>query len=88
MAGMRTMTATEASRRFSDLLDAIERGESVVVTRGNRPIAEIRPARRRTGKDLRAALAETVPPDERFEKDIADAVALLTVDGIDPWADA
>ncbi len=37
---MRTMTATEASQRFSDLLDAIERGESVVVTRGNRPVAE------------------------------------------------
>ena len=85
---MRTMTATEASRRFSDLLDVIERGESVVVTRGNRPIAEIRPARRRTGKDLRAALAETAPPDERFDKDITDAVTLLTADGTDPWADA
>jgi prevent-host-death family protein len=87
MVGMRTMTATEASRRFSDLLDLIERGESVVVTRGNRPIAEIRPARRRTGKDLRAALAETVAPDERFEKDITEAVALLTADGTDPWGD-
>ncbi len=66
----------------------IERGESVVVTRGNRPTAEISPARRRTGKDLRAALAETVPPDERFEKDIADAMHLLGSDGTDPWADA
>ena len=82
------MTATEASRRFSDLLDAIEHGESVTVTRGNRPVAEIRPARRRTGKDLRAALAETSPPDERFETDIADAVAFLTTDRTDPWADA
>jgi prevent-host-death family protein len=85
---MRSVTATEASRRFSDLLDAIEKGESVIVTRGNRAIAEIRPARRRTGKDLRAALAATVPPDDRFEKDVSDAVALLTADGTDPWADA
>ncbi|GIH07545.1 hypothetical protein Rhe02_56120 [Rhizocola hellebori] len=85
---MRTMTATEASRRFSDLLDAIERGESVVVTRGNRPVAEIRPAHRRTGRDLRAALASTTPPDDRFEHDIADATALLTNDGDDPWAGA
>lgn len=85
---MRSVTATEASRRFSDLLDAIERGESVIVTRGNRPIAEIRPARRRTGRDLRAALADTVPPDDRFEADVADAVALLTSDGRDPWAGA
>jgi prevent-host-death family protein len=82
------MTATEASRRFSDLLDAIEQGETVVVTRGNRPIAEITPARRRTGRDLRVALAETVPPDDRFGTDIADAVALLTNDGSDPWDDA
>lgn len=34
---MRTISATEASRRFSDLLDAIERGETVTVTRGSRP---------------------------------------------------
>jgi prevent-host-death family protein len=85
---MRIMTATEASRRFSDLLDAIERGESVTVTRGNRPIAEIRPPRRRTGKDLRAALAETSPPDEQFETGIADALTLPTTDRTDPWADA
>lgn len=85
---MRTITATEASRRFSDLLDAIERGESVTVTRGNRPIAEIRPARLRTGKDLREALAETSPPDEKVEADIADALGLVTTDRPDPWADA
>jgi hypothetical protein len=58
------------------------------VTRGNRPIAEIRPARRRTVKDLRTALAETMPPGDRFEKNVAGAVALLTSDGTDPWADA
>lgn len=85
---MRTITATEASRHFSDLLDAIERGETVTVTRGNRAVAEIRPAHHRTGRDLRLALAGTEPPDEHFERDIADAVALLTNDGADPWADA
>ena len=61
---MRTITATEASRRFSELLDAIERGETVTVTRGNRPIAEIRPAPRRIGRSLREALVGTEPPDE------------------------
>jgi antitoxin (DNA-binding transcriptional repressor) of toxin-antitoxin stability system len=85
---MRTITATEASRRFSDLLDAIERGESVTITRGNHAIAEIRPAHRRTGRDLRAALADTSPPDDRFADDIAAATALLTTDRNDPWADA
>lgn len=84
---MRTITATEASRRFSDLLDAIEAGETVTITRGNRAIAEIRPARKRTGRDLRAALADVPPPDERFVADIADAVAGLAQEGRDPWAD-
>jgi len=46
---MRTTTATEASRNFSDLLDAIERGETVTITRGHHAVAEVRPARRRTG---------------------------------------
>nr|WP_239372728.1 MULTISPECIES: type II toxin-antitoxin system Phd/YefM family antitoxin [unclassified Frankia] len=53
---MRSITATEASRGFSDLLDAIEAGETIAITRGNRPIAEIGPAYRRTGADLRVAL--------------------------------
>jgi antitoxin (DNA-binding transcriptional repressor) of toxin-antitoxin stability system len=82
------MTATEASRRFSDLLDAIEHGETVIITRGSHAIAEIGPARRRTGADLRAALNGLPPPDDHFAEDIADAVALLTNEGRDPWADA
>lgn len=84
---MRTITATEASRRFSDLLDAIEAGDTVMVTRGNRPIAEIRPALRRTGSDLRAALEGIAPPDDRFAADIAGAIENLTHEGRDPWAD-
>jgi prevent-host-death family protein len=85
---MRTMTATEASRHFSDLLDAVERGETVTIVRGSHPIAEIGPARRRTGADLRAALADVPPPDDAFSRDIADAIALLNSEVSDPWADA
>jgi antitoxin (DNA-binding transcriptional repressor) of toxin-antitoxin stability system len=85
---MRTITATEASRNFSDLLDAIERGETVTITRGHNVVAEMRPARRRTGADLRTALDDIPPPGERFAADIAGAVALLTSEGTDPWAGA
>jgi prevent-host-death family protein len=63
------MTTTEASRHFSDLLDAVERGETVIIVRGNHPVAEIGPARRRTGADLRIALEATQPPDEAFAQD-------------------
>jgi prevent-host-death family protein len=86
--GMRTMTATEASRNFSDLLDAIERGETVTITRGNHAVAEVMPARRRTGADLRAALEQIPPPDDRFAADIASALAVVASEGDDPWAGA
>lgn len=85
---MRTMTATEASRNFSDLLDAIERGETITITRGHHVVAEIRPAKRRTGADLRAALENIPPPDDKFSGDIADALALISGEGADPWAGA
>lgn len=85
---MRTMTATEASRNFSDLLDAIERGETITITRGHHAVAEIRPPRPRTGADLRAALENIPPPDDTFADAIAAAPALVSSEGNDPWAGA
>lgn len=82
---MRILTATEASRGFSDLLDAVERGETVMVTRGNRTIARIAPVPAGTGRSLRAALDAVPRLDDAFEADIAEATALLT-DETDPWA--
>ena len=85
---MKTMTATEASRHFSDLLDAVEGGETIIIVRGSHPVAEIGPARHRTGADLRSALADMPPPDDQFSRDIAEAVALVNSEVPDPWADA
>lgn len=85
---MRTITATEASRHFSDLLDAVERGETVTILRGSHPVAQIGPAHRRTGADLRMALEGTLPPDDTFAKNISAALALVTSEVPDPWADA
>ncbi|MEV2278354.1 prevent-host-death protein [Nocardiopsis sp. NPDC049922] len=82
------MTATEAARKFSDLLDAIEAGDRVTITRGRVPVAEIGPARRRTGADLHAALEGIAPLDDEFEKDVDEALAFLTDEVTDPWADA
>jgi antitoxin (DNA-binding transcriptional repressor) of toxin-antitoxin stability system len=82
------MTATEASRNFSDLLDTIEAGETVTITRGHHAVAEIGPPRSRTGADLRACLEGIPPPDDRFADDIAGALALTSSEGNDPWAAA
>lgn len=81
---MRTMTATEASRRFSDLLDAIEAGETVTVTRGGRAVAELRPAPLRTGRSLRTALEEAPLLDDAFADDLTGALGLLE-EASDPW---
>jgi antitoxin (DNA-binding transcriptional repressor) of toxin-antitoxin stability system len=70
------------------LLDAVERGESITILRGSHPIAEIGPARRRIGADLRTALEGTLPPDDSFGRDISAALAMVTSEVPDPWADA
>lgn len=84
---MRVLTATDASRHFSDLLDAIERGETVTVTRGGRAIAELRPAPQRRGADLRAALSDITPPDDAFARAVSEATDLLTSTAEDLWAE-
>lgn len=84
---MRTVTATHASRGFSDLLDAVEHGETVQVTRAGHVIAELRPASPSTGRRLRAALEGVPALDDDLEADIASATDLLT-DEAGPWAGA
>lgn len=83
---MRTISATYASRGFSDLLDAVERGETISITRAGHVIAEIRPATISTGRRLREALERLPPLDHALETDIASATALLSDDESDPWA--
>ncbi|KAB2860240.1 MAG: type II toxin-antitoxin system Phd/YefM family antitoxin [Bauldia sp.] len=54
---MRRLSATEAARRFSDLLDTIERtGETVVVERRGRPVASITPAPELSGRAVKELL--------------------------------
>ncbi|WNB86490.1 type II toxin-antitoxin system prevent-host-death family antitoxin [Cellulomonas sp. ATA003] len=82
---MRTLTATHASRGFSELLDRVERGESVRITRGGHVIAELRPVAPTTGRALRAALAAAPDLDDAFSADVAAATALLTIEDGDSW---
>lgn len=69
---MRTITATEASRSFAALLDEVERGETVVVTRGGRRIAAIAPASAGNGDEVKALLVSS-PADEDFAADVQAA---------------
>jgi prevent-host-death family protein len=40
---MRTIQASEAKTRFLNLLDDVERGETIIITRHGKPIARIGP---------------------------------------------
>lgn len=54
---VKSLTATEASRHFAEVLDAVEHDrETFVVTRGGRPVAAIAPAERSGGRALKTVL--------------------------------
>ena len=68
----------EAKTHLSRHLSALERGETIVLCKRNRPIAEIRalPARRREPRPLGLATGRIEVPDSFFEalpEDLADA---------------
>jgi prevent-host-death family protein len=51
------ISATDAARNFSDLLDAVEhRGEHYTVVRRGRPVARLQPVPHGSGADVKAAL--------------------------------
>ena len=61
---MRTVTATEASRNFKKLLDEVEAGESISITRGGVTVAEVNPAYSHTGDEMAKALAAFIDPND------------------------
>ncbi len=53
---MKEISATDAARGFSALLDAVEHGETFVVTRGGKGVARIEPTIGVTGAAVKALL--------------------------------
>ncbi len=84
---MKTMTATLASRGFSEVLDRVERGETIRITRDGHPVAELRPISPATGRLLRSALSDVPRLDPDLEADIAGAVELLDSHVNGSWPD-
>jgi prevent-host-death family protein len=74
---MDRIRATEAARRFADLLDAIEhRGRSFLITRNGRPVARISPASEGTGRVLKEILAK-YPVDRHWAEELRDLRSAL-----------
>jgi prevent-host-death family protein len=82
---MRNVTATEASRSFAALLDSVEGGETVVVTRGGRRVATITPAVAANGHHLLDILGQQA--DDTFQSDVL-AVREATETRDSSWPDA
>lgn len=83
---MKQLSATDAARRFSDVLDSVEsERESFVVVRHGRAVATIGPAFAGTGRALKEALRAHRPDAEWAAelRELRDAVG----PGTDPWRD-
>jgi prevent-host-death family protein len=85
---MAEISATDASKRFADMLDAVEhRGETFTVVRRGRPIATIAPASHTTLAELREFL-RAHPPDDAWQEDLADVRRFVgSAPTEDPWSD-
>jgi prevent-host-death family protein len=55
---MSTVTALEAKTRFGELLDRVTRGEEIVITRHDKPVARIIPEGRKSLENVRRAVAD------------------------------
>jgi prevent-host-death family protein len=74
---MRRVSATEAARRFSDLLDQVERdGETFVVERRGRAVASITPAAAVSGRTVKQVL-RSQSPDPGWPRELAELRGLL-----------
>ena len=66
------MTATEASRNFSDLLGRVSAGESIEIVRNGAPVANVVPATRRllTPSAFRDLMTAAPAVDEDFAAEL------------------
>jgi len=77
---VKTLSATGTARRFSDLLDVVERdGGTFVVVRRGRAVARIEPTRVANGGRAKELLRAT-PTDRRWATELHDLRESLAVE--------
>jgi len=69
------MTATDAARRFSDVLNRVAAGEEIEVTRSGVPVALIAPPKAQlvSASRFRDLIASAPKPDDDFSADVRAA---------------
>lgn len=80
------LTLRELRQNPTSALDAVEDGEVVVITRRNRPVADLVPHRRRSGATPSefAALLTNYTVDEGWAREFQDQ---RSEESRDPWGD-
>ena len=77
---MTDISATEAARRFSDLLDEVEHhGDHFTIVRRGKAVATISPVRRGKGNEVKKLL-RTNRPDSVWRSDLDELRDLLEVE--------
>lgn len=77
---MPEITATEAARKFSDVLDAVEhRGDEFTIVRRGKVIAHLEPATGSRGADVKALLHRH-RVDDGWREDLSSVRDLLQID--------
>ncbi|MGA2014532.1 MAG: type II toxin-antitoxin system prevent-host-death family antitoxin [Solirubrobacteraceae bacterium] len=81
------MTATDAARSFSDVLNRVATGEEIEITRGGAPVAVIAPPKAQllSAARFRELIAGAPRPDDEFAGDVGAARAQLAAAAADPW---
>jgi prevent-host-death family protein len=77
---MSEVTATEAARKFADLLDAVEHdGEHFTITRHGRAVAHVEPVARGRGLETKELLRRH-RPDTSWSNDLAEVREVLELE--------
>lgn len=89
LGGVLRMTATEAARSFSDVLNRVATGEQIEVTRNGATVAIIGPPARKKRflppEEFRALMESLPPVDEDFVRDLEE-IRRSVGPPRDPWA--
>jgi antitoxin (DNA-binding transcriptional repressor) of toxin-antitoxin stability system len=83
-----TVSATEAARRFSDLINrASYQGETFVIERGGKPLCQLGPLEEKvcTGADLVALFSRLPKPDDEFLDILEEITRNQQPVGPSPW---
>jgi prevent-host-death family protein len=66
----------DAKTNLSRIIDRVEHGEEIIISRAGTPVAKVIPLTRRAHRTGRGSLADLVLPDDWDSPEVNEAVAL------------